>query len=264
MSVVTVVPTAEPDAYPPRVRLDVTDTGTPARFTTTVTRLDPDGRTRPVRTFDGGPLVLSTSGSDRIATIYDYEVPYGAPVSYSTVESATVVSPAVTVTESRVWLISVVAPALSLPITVANIGPRGRDVARAVYRPMGRKSAIVHTDGQRKSPEYDLTVRTHSLEELQALNNLCDDAQVLLFNVPARLRWGIGAEYVSVGRLVENRLYPYGPEERRHWDLPCIVTDRPEGGTTATRTLAVLAAEAPTLAGLAADYPTSLYDMAAG
>jgi hypothetical protein len=89
MSAVTVVATVENSTNPqdpPRVRLNVTDTGTtPSLFAATVTRLDPDGQVVPVRTADGNPLtLLHKSGTTRVGLLYDYEMPYGAPVTYST------------------------------------------------------------------------------------------------------------------------------------------------------------------------------------
>lgn len=258
-----ITPTVEPATVPPRVRIDVTDLDTAATAGVTLTRVDPDGKARPVRTYDGGPLVFTAGTGGRVATLYDYEPPYGAPLTYSTAEAPTITSGQVTVPEDRVWLIHPGVPALSMPITVAKMGARTRPVTRGVYRPMGSRYPVVHTDGQRQAPEYPLTVRTTTLPELQQLLDLCDDAQVLLLNVPATKQWGVGAEYISVGDLSEDRLYQYGREPRRVFDLPCTVVDRPEGGTTASRTLASIAAEAPTLAGLAALYDT-LYDMAMG
>jgi hypothetical protein len=75
VSTVTVVATVETATTPQRVRLDVTDVGAPNLFTTTVTRLNPDGRVVPVRTLDGNPLTLTTSGANRIGLLYDYEMP---------------------------------------------------------------------------------------------------------------------------------------------------------------------------------------------
>lgn len=258
-----ITPTVEADTTPPRVRVDVIDRDVAATGGVVLTRLDPAGRTRPVRTIDGGPLALTVSGPARLATIYDYEVPYGAPVAYSTAEAPGTASAPVTVDVDRPWLVHPGAPALSMPLWIAELAPRVRDVEQAVLRPMHREFPIVHTDGRRKAPVYDMTVRTGTLQELDAIEALCADAQILLLNVPVSLEWGIGAEYIAVGRISESRLNQYGPEKRRHWLLPCTVTDRPEGGTTASRTLADVAAEAPTLAGLAALYET-LYDMAMG
>lgn len=261
MSTVTVVPTVEPSTGPedpPRVRLDVTDTGSPAVTSTVVTRLDPDGRAVPVRTTDGGPLSLAGGP----ALLYDYGSPFGAPVRYSTLESPATVSSEVTVDELNVWLIHPGVPALSRPILAAGITGRTRRVQRGIHYPLGGLYPVVQTDGQRKAPEYTLTIRTTTATDREAIDTLLEDAGVLLLNVPAGLQWGITAEYVSAGDTVEDRLYAYGPEQRRTWQLPLLVVDRPEGGTQAERTLADLV-EYPTLADLAAAYPT-LLQLAAG
>ena len=244
MSTITVTPTVELDNSPPRVRLDVSDANLPAYRETTVVRLDPSGRSTPVRTTDGNPLTLSASGANQVGLVYDYEAPYGLPVSYSTVEDPATVSAQVTVDEARIWLIHPGVPELSQVITVVQFGARTRAAQRGVFRPMGRKYPVVHTDGQRKAPEFTLTLFTATLTELDALDALCSDMGDLLLNVPAGKGFGIGAEYVSVGDLTESRITRFAGEPGRYWDLPCTVVDRPAGGTQADRTYADLLAYA--------------------
>lgn len=264
MSTVTVVATVEASNHPPRVRLDVTDTGSsPAHFSTTVTRLDPDGRTVTVRTSDGNPLVLTTSGSSRVGLFYDYEMPYGALVSYSTVESPSVRSVEVSVPETRVWLIHPGVPELSCPVTVASIGDRTRIVQRGVHRPMGRAAPVVQTDGARKSAEYVLSVLTFTDSERADLDDLFSDAGALLLNKPASKTWGAPSEYVSVGDVVEARVARYAGEAMRTWGLPLTVIDRPEGGSQAERTYLDVLADHPTYASLLTAYATYL-DLLAG
>jgi hypothetical protein len=240
MSTVTVVPTVDLANTPPRVRLDVTDTGTPNLFAATVLRNNPDGSTSPVRTPDGNPLVLTTSGTDRVGTVYDYEAPYGASLSYTTSESPGTVSASVTVGEARMWLIPPGVPSLAMPITVAEFGNRTSRVTRGVYYPMGRKAPVVQTDGQRKAPEGVLIVKTSTLSELQSLQALLSDTSVLLFNVPASLQYGVETSYISIGDVEEERLVDYAAEPSRYMNLPFTVVDRPVGGTQAARTLADL------------------------
>jgi hypothetical protein len=240
MSTITVTPTVELDSNPPRVRLDVSDADLPAHTETTVVRLDSSGRTSPVRTADGNPLTLTTSGANRIGTVYDYEAPYGSPVSYSTVEDPASVSAQVTIDVAEVWLVHPGVPELSRPVTVAEFGPRSYAAERGVFRPMGRRYPVVHTDGQRKAAEYMLTLRTDTLTEYAALMSLTSDMGDLLLNVPESLGFGITAEYVSVDTLVESRFMEYAADRHRYWDLPCTVVDRPAGGTQAERTYADL------------------------
>jgi hypothetical protein len=248
---------------PPRIRLDVTDTGDPAITTVTVTRLDPDGRIAPVRTLDGGPLTLSTSGADRVGLLYDYEAPLGQPVSYSTLETPGSTSAQVTLDEPWVWLIHPGVPERSLPVWVAGMPERTRRVTRGVHYPMGRARPVVQTDGQRKAAEYALTIMTRTDVERAAIDDLIDDAGVVLLNVPATLGWGVGAEYVAVGDTTEARLYRWGPEQRRTWTLPLIVVDRPEGGTQSERVYVDVLAAYASYAQVQAAYP-SYADLLAG
>lgn len=73
----TLTATPEPANSPPRVRLDVTLPVGSAGVSVLLVRTDPDGRGYPVRLAD--PAVLA--GSAWVG--YDYEAPYGAPVTYS-------------------------------------------------------------------------------------------------------------------------------------------------------------------------------------
>jgi len=235
------------------VQLAVTDTGTPNLFAANVLRNDPDGVQRPVRTPDGNPLVLTTSGANRVGTLFDYEAPYGAAVTYSTIESPGTVSSPVTVAESSAWLIDPGAPALSVPIRIKQLGGRTRKVNRGVFYPMGRAAAVVQTDGQRKAAEYDLSVYTGTDDDRAELDALLDGAGVLLLNVPAANGWGIGAEYVSVGDVVEDRPFTYLGYADRVWTLPITVVDMPIGGSQSSRTYADLFAFT-TYAALSAGY----------
>lgn len=257
MSTVSVVPTAEASNTPPRVKLDVTDTGSPNIFSTTVTRLNPDGSTSVVRTPDGNPLTLVTSGTDRVGTVYDYEMPLGAPVSYSTRESPGTVSAEVTVDSSVVWLINVSVPALSkvIDLRADSFAEEEYAVQRGVFYPMGREHPVVQTDGQRKGAESSMTVATDTLVDLAAIKALVNSADVLLLNVPYTLGWGVDPAYISVGAVRNRRISDIGSDPQRAVVLPYIVVDAPVGGTTATRTYADLLTFA-TYAELNAAYPT--------
>jgi hypothetical protein len=261
VSTVTVVATVENSTGPqdvPRVRLNVTDTGTtPSLFAATVTRLDPDGRVVPVRTADGNPLTLTTSGSTRVGLLYDYEMPYGAPVTYSTEETPGSGS-VVTVTEPRIWLVHPGVPELSMPVSVASVGSRTRPVNRGVFRPMGRRSPVVQTDGQRKSPEGVLELNTFTLNEAARFDALTEDTSTLLLNVPAGLGWGLPTSYVALGDLEEQPLVDYAGEPRRLLVMPYIVVDRPAGGSQAERTYVDVLAGFSSYTALRNAYPTYL------
>jgi hypothetical protein len=251
MSTITVTATVEPNAVPPRVRLNVADTGSPALTSTTITRSNPDGTTTTVRTSDGQPLAL-TSGA---GLVYDNEVQFQAAVSYSSVESPTLVTSPVTIPENRIWLIDPGVPALSMPITVAVFGDLTKRMTRGVFYPMGRSSPVVQTDGARKSSEGSLLVKTMSLAEIAALEAVTASGSPLLLNVPATLAWGVSTNYISISDVVEQRLVEYAPEVTRYFNLPYTVVDRPIGGTQAERTYADLL-DFPTYGALLSAYAT--------
>ena len=234
MAAPTVVATAEPDNVPPRVKIVVTDTGTPAVSSVTVVRRDPDGSTVPVRTLDGNPLILSTVGSNRVGTIYDPEPPLGITVTYSTLENPASSSTA-EVDSDLVWLVHPGVPSRSLTIDCrpASFQSTGRSVNRGVFRPLGRKSAVVVTDGRRKSAETQLVFRTETLSQLDAVVNLVDDAQTLMLNVPPSYGWGITKAYIAVGDIDEDRPSDIGSYALRDWTFPYTVVDRPAGGSQA-------------------------------
>ena len=236
MSTITVTPTVEADNVPPRIRLDVSDANLPGYFETTVMRNHPDGTQQQVRTPDGEALQLATSGANRVGLVYDYEAPFGQPVSYTTVEDAATVSGEVTVDADRAWLIHPGIPDLSRPVIIGDVSARTRTASRGVFYPMGRRSPIVHSDGQRKAASYTLTVYTDGDGDASSLEFLLDDLGTLLFNVSASKGYGIGTEYVSVGDVQETRPVRLLSDTARMWELSVTVTDRPVGGTTAERT----------------------------
>jgi hypothetical protein len=241
MSTVTVVPTVELSNVPPRVRLDVTDTGTsPSIFATTVTRQDPDGVARTVRTPDGNPLVLTTSGANRVGLVYDYAAPYGQPVSYSTQESPTTVSAEVTVDETRTWLLHPGVPAVSQPIVIADLSDRARKIQQGVFYPMGRSTPVVQNDGARRRGEYTLSVWTPDLDARDLIDDLLADGSPLLLNVPVGKGWGLEWQYVAVGDVTERRPVRFLGESGRFWDLPITIVDPPVGGSQSGRSYADL------------------------
>lgn len=238
MSTVTVVPTVEANNVPPRVKLDVTDTGSPNLFAATITRNDPSGLIQTVRTNDGNPLTLTTSGANRIGTVYDYEMPYGAPVSYSSIESPTVISADVTVPETDVWLIHPGVPSLSMPVELraGSFDEEEYEVRQGIFYPMGRQYPVVQSDGARKSAQSSITVAIDNLVDLATLKALIADAGVLLINVPYTLGWGVDPMYAAVGAVRNRRIVDIGSDPHRAVEMPFIVVDRPVGGTQAART----------------------------
>ena len=263
MSDVTVTPTVELGGTVPRVRLDVVDANIPERFSANVVRHDPDGRIVPVRTPTGEALTLSTVGLTRVGLVYDYEAPFGQPVSYSTLESPAIVSAEVTVAVDRVWLIHPGVPELSQQVMVSEFGPRARPIPQGVYLPLGRREPIVHTDGQRKAASYSLSLLTQTEAEARLLEPLLEDGSTLLLNVPATLGYGVPTEYIAVGDVAETRNARFAGNPIRTWQLACTVTARPVGGTQAERTYTDLIATFATYGAVQAAYD-SYFDVLAG
>ena len=265
MSTVTVVASVEALNVPPRVRLDVTDIGaTVAAGAVTVNRLDPDGRLVPVRTQDGNPLTLSTSGINKVGLVYDYEMPLGATVQYTTTEDPSTSSGEVTVPSSQVWLVHPGVPALSQPIEirVGSFQEETLPVKQGVFYPMGRKSPIVVSDGTRHSGQSSFTVSTETADELAAMRDLLDDGGPLLLNVPAAVGIGVDTAYISVADVTITRPSDVGSDALRDIKMPYTVIDRPSGGSQSERTYIDLLS-VPTYGDLLTLYPTYL-DVLAG
>src|SRR4051812_43314512 len=156
MSVITVTATVEASNNPPRVRLNVADTGAPSFATVNITRLDPNGETVPVRTTDGNPLTMNSNAG----LVYDYEMPYGSPVVYSSQETPGNVTTPVVVPETRIWLVHPGVPEVSMPIELraGSLAEENYPVTQGVFYPMGRKNPVVVNGGVRHGPESKLTV----------------------------------------------------------------------------------------------------------
>lgn len=236
MTTLSVAAVAQPTNNPPRVQVTVTDTGTsPAITSATVTRTDNSGRTSIVRTSDGGPLPLVTSGTTRVGTVYDYEAPYGVPVTYSTSEQPANVSASTTLSSNDVWLVHVGVPDRSLPIDLraSSSAEESRAVNAGVFYPMGRRNAVVISDGQRNGRQSSLVVSTDTLAEFDAIDSLVDDAGVLLLNVPQALGLGIATSYIFVQDVTYKRLSDIGSMPDRDIVMPYVVVDPPVGGSQA-------------------------------
>ncbi len=253
MPSVTAVP--EPGNVPPRVLLTVNLADVvPIPTSAYITRNDPDGRVRTIRLAD--PAVLNAG----LWTGYDYESPFGTPVTYSVLAgSATYAATPVTLAVDEVWLRHPGLPSLSLPVQYqrrGSLGVRTRASSRAVFTPMGRRTPIVLSGVSRQSPESALSVLTRSEGERSQLWDLLDDDSVLLLTVPASRGWGVTHEYVSIGDVSEARITGLLATPERTFTLPYIVVDRPAGDLQSQFTWGDLLAEATTWAEVMASYDT--------
>lgn len=254
----TVTATVETDHVPPRVRLNIADTRTTKATAVTVTRIDPDGSVSTVKTADGNPLTLTVSGSSNVGLLYDYLMPLGSGITYSTAEAPGTTSAEVIVGSEVVWLVHPGLPAISMPITVASLGARTYPTMRGVHRPMGRASAVVVTDGTRKAAEYDLSIYTADDGEREALSALLADSQALLLNVPSSKGWGVTHEFISIGDVTETRVSRVAPISDRIWSMSVTVVDQPVGGTQAERTYVDVLADFSTYAAVRTNYANYL------
>lgn len=251
MSVATVTATVDASNVPPRVRLDVADTGSPAFASVTVTRMNPDGTTVSVRTTDGNPLPMSGG----TALVYDVEPPYGQPVTYSTLETPANVTTPVTVPATDVWLTHPGVPALSMPITLrpGSLDDEIHGVQQGVFYPMGRKTPIVVTSGARRDPSTQLVVSTETSSERAALRALVADASVLYLNVSPSLGLDFDTCYIAINDVKVSRRVSMAGEVGRDVTLPFVTVARPAGGSQSQRTYTDLLVY-PTYSALQAAY----------
>lgn len=234
----TLVATPEPGHNPPRMLLELTYTG---QTSATITRNDPDGKQIPVRRAE--PASLDGAGS---WVGYDYESWFGADTTYTAATAAgAITSTEVTLDVDQVWLRHPGTPSLSQAIDFQGEGEPVRPVVQSVIEPLGRRTPIVISDGQRKSKRGELTLRTKTIEEHGALLALLDNVTPLLLDVPPDCGWGVDLAhlYLSVGDLTERRFRPdYYPQPWRSWVAPYIVVGRPAGDLQAERTYATVLA----------------------
>lgn len=249
MATLGLTATPQPTSTPPGVRLDVTASGTPTVTSVTVMRTDTGGRAYPVRTSDGGPLPLSGG----VATIFDYEIPYGQTATYSVAATGVTTANATALLDvSAIWLVHVGVPAVSVPLFVSEFGELVRPSNQGVFDIIGRKDPVVVSGGARGSAAGTLSLRTKTDSERVALDQLLDDATGLFLNVPAGLRWGVESCYIAVGDVTAERTVEWAEHPYREWRLPYRVVGRPAGGSQASRTYATVAGEYATYAAIAA------------
>jgi hypothetical protein len=257
--VVAITATAEPANLPPRVLVSIDFTSlTPDPTEATVMRNDPDGRQRAVRLAEPAALAAGLWQG------YDYESPFGQAVTYE----ATSVTPAGAVTSSSVtlnvtvpWLRHPGIPTLSVPVPTDSfrkdsLASRARATSRAVFTPLGRETPIVVTSGVRSTPQTDMTLRTDTDAERDALWALLATEAVVLLDIPPGLSWGVTHEFISVGDVVESRVADWGSHASRWFSLPYLVVDRPAGGLQAQFTYADVLADHATYALVRSRYNT--------
>jgi hypothetical protein len=210
------------------VKLDVTASGTPTVSSVTISRTDPDGSTNLVRTTDNGPLVLSSGAG----TLYDSEIPYGVPVSYSVAEGS---APTVTtqLNTGSVWRTHLAVPSRSVQLRFrrGSFDTRTRPITQGVFPILGRPTPIVITGSARTAPASSMTVGISQPSDLAALTELLADGSPLLLNADQSLGYGIDTAYIAIGTVTETRSYQLLPYPERDVKMDFQVVSRPVGGT---------------------------------
>jgi hypothetical protein len=230
----TLVVTPDPTNVPPRMIIQLTYTG---QTSATITRNDPDGTTTLVRLAD--PAALDGTGS---WVGFDYESWFGSSTTYTAdTAGGSLLSSAVTLDVSDIWLRHPGIPSLSQIIDFQGEGDPVRSVTQTVLLPLGRPNPIVVSDGQRKSKQGEITIRTKNDTEHENLLGLLDDVTPLLLDVPPLKGFGgdLVHQYLSIGDLTQRRrVEGYYLDPNRIWTAPYIVVDRPAGGIVSQRTYA--------------------------
>lgn len=191
----------------------------------TVYRVHPDTTEWPVRGLD------HTSGGAGFA--WDYEAPFGHPVTYYSFDGATRVTSAPVTLGSAAFMLR--APGLpSMDVTLDLVVKPTRSYPRpsAVLRPLGRDTSVV-LQTVRQRGDFTVTVETHSDQEGDDLDLCLRQGTLLLLLPGTRKPW----QYVAVTDAVETPLVdtlvstaPGDGGSFARWSLPCVVVTAPVGG----------------------------------
>lgn len=242
--------TPQPGNVPPRMVLTVTGgTGT----TVTISRTDGTGSIINVRGVEPAAL----SGGSMVA--FDYEMPYNQTVSYTArFSDGSTATASGSVNATGPWLVHPGIPSLSQPLIVVSLDSRAKATNQGVHRPLGRDTAVVITDGQRQAETFNLVVRTETLSDEAALDDLVNDASSLLLQIGypsegqrTRYSW-VSVGNIAVDGLVDN----YFPGLAVHWTMPCTVSSRPIGTVVSQRLWPDVVAELFTWADAVGTYST--------
>jgi len=228
----TLTASVEADHTPPRVRLDVNDT-TGTVPSVTITRLDPDSVYRKVRTSDDAPLPLSGG----LATIYDYEAPFGYALTYMT-DLAGSPTATVQIDSAQSWLVHLGVPSRSCPIEFApgSFTTVTRTVPQGVFVVLERPDPVVASGGARLLGASQFVLMTETISDLAALDLLFSDGSTLFLNVPPSLGYDVDSMYVAPGDVVFGRPSSVATHKDRTITVPYQTVGRPSGGTQAAIT----------------------------
>lgn len=232
----SITATALPGNTPPAIEVDINDTRSPgAASQLTIMRINPDGSSSPVRTTDGNPLQLASG----VGTVYDYEMPLGQLVSYTTLEVPGVTSLQTSVDAPRPWLVHPGVPDLSVQLGTFMPGSftkRTRPVTQGVFQVMSRENPVVVTDGVRKGIQSSFSVLVTNANDLDAIDTILSGAATLLLNISPSLGFTFPTCYIAVGPVDYQPMQDKVFEQQFTVVMPFTVVDRPAGGSQAQRT----------------------------
>jgi hypothetical protein len=219
-----------------------------------IVRVTPDGRSVPVRNAEPATLTAGTVVLD------DFECPLDTVVYYvarSLESEDTVTSADVTLaSDARMWLKHPGRPVLNINIVLALTPDRARELAATIQPALGRRNVVSVTDGRRHGPTAELTLRTTTIAQANALRTILDDGSPLLLQAPDG--YDIGSVWIQPMEFGEKWLIRYLPDERRVWTLSFATVDRPAGlaFNAAINTWGGVVANFESWAALIAEYDT--------
>jgi len=223
-----IVAVPDPGANPPAMRLSVAGMGASADVR--IVRVDPDGRTRPVRQAE--PLRVSAQGN---GFCDDHEMPHNAPVRYRVSGTVASTDP-VQVDSEDVWLIDPGRPdgSVRFPTTrLLELGNLDYPVRGVITEVQGRPDSIVTVMGNDVgAPTSTLTVRTDTEADGWAMRSLVRTAGVVMLQVPRHSGQRPLWDYVWLSTRGEQYVAK-GTKPALRWPLAYRVTGRPEGAQNA-------------------------------
>jgi hypothetical protein len=227
----TLTASVDPLALPPRVLVQAFNIGGPSG---NITRLDPDGASRPVR--EGDPVSLSGGG----AAVFDYEMPYNQPITYTITPTSSPTTPTssmtVTLLVSRPWLVHPGVPFLSQPLTIQLFADETIPANVGIHDVLQRETPITISDGRRKSPRSMLQVKTMTRSQADGLDQLLLDESPLLLQATYPFTTEQMYAWISILDVNRARRTAMFGDPSRVWQLPYVVVDRPTGAIQSVRT----------------------------
>lgn len=176
-------------------------------------------------TVRGGTAVTVTSGD---AALDDYEFDPGV-INYYRVTGtpgSVTFSTTITPSQSDVWIKSLTRPFLNRAVIVSGHGDIVRPSRSGVFEIIGRSLPVALTDVQ-GSPRWDLTLKTETLADADALELVFASGDPLYIQVPATGKLStVPGGYVLAGDVRRSR---FGTDSPRRWFDMTLTAVAPPG-----------------------------------